>query len=466
METIMMSERQYKKAMKQSRVLREYVERKRSRKEAAEALGLSERQITRKAAALKSGGEGTLIHGNTGRAPHNTIGGARQAKILEIRGEGVYAGCNISHFKDILKDDHGIAISYGALYELLKANGIKSPKSHRKGGGAQHRPRKRRQSEGELQQIDATPYEWFALSGDNEKYALHGSIDDATGKANGLYISENECLNGYFNVARQGILNFGVPMSVYSDKHTIFRSPKTDRAEEVGGEASLTQFGRALDELGVDIIHANTPQAKGRVERMWQTLQSRLPVEFAKRGISDVEAANRFLETEYIPMFNARFSVDAEGAPVLVKYSGAAPIDTILCVKETRTTDAAGCFSYKGQYFRILGGGRPLIPARKKIGVLVSPQGGVMASYHGQTYKAEPSERPTTASRPSGSRKKKLSPEHAAQAERLVHSTPEWKAVWWAEPYNDTLNFIYDLFLKDTGVSAYANKRKGPFPPC
>ena len=125
-------------------------------------------------------------------------------------------------------------------------------------------------------------------------------------------------------------LKFGVPQSVYSDKHTIFRSPKTGKLtveEEIQGKSvNSTQFGRAMHELGVDIIYANSPEAKGRVERMWQTLQSRLPVEFAKRGITTVSAANKFLQEEYIDMFNALFAVPCTGESIFVpchryKYS-------------------------------------------------------------------------------------------------------------------------------------------------
>ena len=112
-------------------------------------------------------------------------------------------------------------------------------------------------------------------------------------------MTQNECLFGYEEMMRCCCLKFGVPQSVYSDKHTIFRSPKTGKLtveEEIQGKSvNSTQFGRAMHELGVDIIYANSPEAKGRVERMWQTLQSRLPVEFAKRGIVTVSAANKFL---------------------------------------------------------------------------------------------------------------------------------------------------------------------------
>ena len=192
--------------------------------------------------------------------------------------------------------------------------------------------------------------------------ALHGAIDDATGQLTGLYLTENECLQGYFEIMRQTIRNFGVPLSAYSDKHTIFRSPLTEKKAELGEEANLTQFGRALDEFGVNLIHAHSPQAKGRVERLWGTLQSRLPVEFSLYGITTIEAANRFLSETFIPRFNERFAVESEGGSIFVPYVHKEEIDDILCVKERRKTDSAGSFSYKGQRFKVLDEGHPLIP--------------------------------------------------------------------------------------------------------
>jgi len=116
--------------------------------------------------------------------------------------------------------------------------------------------------------MDATPFEWF---GDDQKYSLHGAIDDATGKVTGLYMCKNECLQGYLETTRQMILNHGMPTSIYADRHTIFRSPKADK---ISVEDQLkdkvvndTQFGRAMSELGVTIIPARSPQAKGRIEQ-------------------------------------------------------------------------------------------------------------------------------------------------------------------------------------------------------
>ena len=279
-----------KTQLKRAHVLRSYTEGLIGRKDAAEALGISQRQITRLAKGMGEEGEKALIHKNTGRKPCHTLPQQKREEILSIRRDTLYKDCNIKHFQELLERRHGMALSYGTLYAILKEGGIESPKKHRK--TKTHRRRKRRACPGELIQIDATPYDWFC---DGTQRTLHGSIDDATGQVTGLYLTENECLQGYFEITRQTVTNYGTPLSMYSDRHTIFRSPLTDKKAEAGEEANLTQFGRALAELGVNIIHAHSPQAKGRIERLWDTLQSRLPVEFRIRGITAVEEANIFL---------------------------------------------------------------------------------------------------------------------------------------------------------------------------
>lgn len=146
----------------------------------------------------------------------------------------------------------------------------------------------------------------------------------------------------------------------------------------------MTQFGRFMHELGIDLIFAKTPQAKGRIERLWLTLQSRLPIEFAKRGIKTVTEANRFLEEEYRELFNQIFSVEPEAESIFVPLSEGLDIDTILCIKHTRNTDAAETFSFKNRCFQILGEWFPIINARREIQVLLNPRYGIQVEYQGQ----------------------------------------------------------------------------------
>ncbi len=264
--------------LRKLQVIDRYRSKSITRKKAAELLRLSERQVTRLKKGIEAEGAEFVINKNTGKTPAHAISEEIKLKILKIREEAAFRESNFTHFREILESDYQITISYTALRSILKEAGIRSPKTRRQRKRGKKR-RERKAHPGELLQIDATPYEWFNTP---LKYALHGAIDDASGKITGLYMTQNECLFGYEEMMRCCCLKFGVPQSVYSDKHTIFRSPKTGKLtveEEIQGKTiNLTQFGRAMHELGIDIIYANSPEAKGRVERMWQTLQSRLPV--------------------------------------------------------------------------------------------------------------------------------------------------------------------------------------------
>ena len=427
------------KQLKQAHVLRKYNEGLMSRKETAEALRLTERQITRLAKGVREEGEAALIHKNTGRKPKHALSEEEKARIVSIRKGEDYAKCNHQHFQELLQREHGIKISYSALYGILKGAGIESPKKRR--SVVKHRRRKRKAQPGELLQLDATPHDWFDSG---SKQALHGSIDDATGQLTGLYMTENECLHGYFSVMKQTVTGRGVPLSAYSDKHTIFRSPLTEKKAELGEEANLTQFGRALDELGVELIYAHSPQAKGRVERLWETLQSRLPVEFKLRGITSIEEANHFLAKEYIQMFNDRFSVTAEGQSIFIPYTHQESLDDILCVKESRKADSAGSFSFKGKRFKILDEGYPLVPAKATIEVLVSVNDSIRIRYQGRVYLTEINTSilaPKTKPRKATVAKQHVTP-------HLRHGSDEWKKVWHYEDYGESLAFLFDLFFK------------------
>ena len=150
----------------------------------------------------------------------------------------------------------------------------------------------RKEHLGEMLQIDASLHQWFK---DNETYyTIHGSKDDATGKITGLYMCENECMEGYMQIMRQTIKTHGVPRSLYADGLSIFFSTKEPTLEEqlAGKGANKTQFGTMMESLGVHMIHARSSQAKGRIEREWGTLQGRIETEFAIRGITTPDEAN------------------------------------------------------------------------------------------------------------------------------------------------------------------------------
>jgi transposase len=357
--------------------------------EAAKSLGLSTRQIIRLRNGVKENDVAALIHKNQGRKPAHAISDNLKKHIVDLKKEK-YKGANFTHFRELLQEHEQITISYTALVTLLKEAGEVSPKTRRR--YKPHRRRKRKPQEGLLIQMDATPYGWF---NDGKRYALHGAIDDATGNIVGLYMTKNECLQGYFETTRQIIEGFGVPVSIYADRHTIFLSTKAGKLtieEQLQGKVcNDTQFGRAMKELGITLIAARSPQAKGRVERLWDTLQSRLPVEFAIRNICTIDDANKFLK-EYVPKFNNMFSVsptDTESAYSPLKEG--LDLNNILCVKEKRMADKGGVFSFHGKHFKITPQeNQPVFSTKKQINVFVSSITGVRAEYNGIIYATVP----------------------------------------------------------------------------
>ncbi|GAW93875.1 integrase catalytic subunit [Calderihabitans maritimus] len=278
-------------------------------REAALSLDLSERQVKRLKKGVMEEGPEFLIHKNTGRSPKHAIPKETKEKIIALKLSEPYKDANFKHFHELLAEHEGIILSYSCLYSILTEAGIESPKKRRR--FKPHRRRKRKPQEGLLIQMDASPFEWL---GTKEQFALHGAIDDATGKIVGLYLTKNECLHGYFEITWQILKKHGIPASIYADRHSIFQSPNASKLtveEQLAGKVVKdTQFGRAMNELGITLIPARSPQAKGRVERLWETLQSRLPVEFKIAGITSLKQANEFL-TQYIDKFNALFAVEA-----------------------------------------------------------------------------------------------------------------------------------------------------------
>lgn len=430
------------KQLKTFKVIHSFIAKSISRQQAAELLSLSPRQITRLKKGILASGAEFLIHKNTGRKPAHAVSEETKEKVLSIYSQPEFFGVNFLHFKEILFEDYEIPLSYTSLSSILKNSGMESPMKKK----IRHRThrRKRKEHPGQLIQIDATPFEWF---GGSIKYAIHGAIDDATGDIVGLYMTQNECLFGYFEMMRLCCLDFGVPQSLYSDRHTIFRSPKTGQltVEELirGKTVNLTQFGRSMHELGVDMIFAKTPQAKGRIERLWVTLQSRLPVEFAKRGIKTVVEANEFLK-EYRFQYNQKFSVHPEGSSLFVPLKKDLDIDEILCVKHTRKTDNAGTFSFKSRCFQILDEGFPIISARREIQVLINPRFGIRVEYKGNTYATIRYLKPQNKNASRKVAKKTIS----NVTPHLIHSSEEWKQIWWAEDYNLSLKFLFELFFE------------------
>ncbi len=427
-------------------VISQLIEGNLTTREAAESLGLSERQIKRLKKGVMKEGPAFLIHKNTGRKPVHTIPDELVEKIIELRNSEKYKNSNFLHFQELLREHENIKISYKPLYNILTNAGFKSPKKRRK-TKAHHR-RKRKAQEGLLVQMDATPFNWF---GDKQNYALHGAIDDATGKIVGLYLTKNECLQGYFEVVRQILFNYGIPASLYTDRHTIFRSPKADKItleEQLAGKIiNHTQFERAMSELGITLIPARSPQAKGRVERLWDTLQSRLPVEFKIVGITNIHEANQFL-LSYIPKFNEKFAVKPANSEVAyTPLKKDLVVDNILCFKQIRTIDNGGVFSFKGKHFQPVSNGQiAYIPPKSQVEVLISPVFGVRVKYKNTVYEVVPFIKPKKTKTPTPAKQKCTyrPPDH----HYYKYGRELWPKLSFAESDSEILQMLEEIFLK------------------
>ena len=266
-------------------------------KNAAEQLGLGVRQIRRIYKKYKREGAIGLVSRRRGRPNCNRLSAELKQEILELL-RNSYADFGPTLAKEKLLEKHRIKVSKETVRNLMIAGSIWESKRRRK--LQTHQLRERRSNFGELVQIDGSPHAWFEERG--EKCCLLVFIDDATSKILQLLFVPIETTVGYFKAMREYIERCGVPVSIYSDKHSIFRINMPESKHE--GE---TQFQRAMGELGIKPICANSPQAKGRVERANGILQDRLVKELRLEGINDIETANAYLP-EFMKRYNAKFA--------------------------------------------------------------------------------------------------------------------------------------------------------------
>ena len=354
--------------------------------QAAELLGLSVRQIKRIKKEMQNSGIQAFGHGNAGRKPKHALDQSTVEQIIELAQTDL-KGANCTHMAELMAEHFGISVSPRTVQRVLKRAGIAiaSRKAPR-----QRRMRERKPQPGILVQCDASPHDW--LEGRGPNIALHGLIDDATGAIVGLHFRPQEDIIGYFNVFRQMFETHGIPLFLYSDRHTMFFSPKKDKLsieEELQGkQVNLTQIGRILDELDITHIPAYSPQAKGRIERLWGTLQSRLPIEMRLLGINTIEQANKFL-LGYILRYNARFAVPpAEETLAFRPLTPDLDLDMILTIRESRKALGGSIVSYHNTKFQLHDENDRVVGLAKKDPVLLLTHldGSISALYKGKHY--------------------------------------------------------------------------------
>jgi len=279
--------------------------------EAAEVLGLSKRQVRRLRRAVERQGAQGVVHGNTGRAPKHRLEEDVRERVLELRRKK-YAGFNDQHFTEKLCEVEKVKISRASVQRLLRASGIGPPRRRR---APKHRRRRDRKPQAGLMILwDGSRHEWLEERG--PMLCLMGAIDDATGDLlPGAHFVEQECAAGYLRVLKAIAEEKGLPFSAYMDRHGSLKrnDDHWTLEEELRGAQDPTQVGRALQALEIEVIYALSPQAKGRVERMWGTLQDRLVSELRLAGAKTAQEANAVLPA-FRADHNRRFAISAADA--------------------------------------------------------------------------------------------------------------------------------------------------------
>ena len=344
---------------------------------AALILGCTKRHINSMIQGYIKDGKAFFIHGNRGKKPATTIRPDVRSQVIDLYRTKYYEA-NFEHYTELLKKHEGISISSSSVMSILESEYILSPKATKakrrrikqalraKKQAATskkelsqiqanlvavedaHSRRPRCAYFGELLQMDATPYEWVP----GQIWHLHLAIDDASGVVTGAWFDTQETLNGYYHVFEQILTDYGIPYKFLTDKRTVFTYKKKGALSD--DKDTYTQFAYACKQLGIQLESSSVPQAKGRIERLNQTLQSRLPIEFRLAGVTDINNANEFLY-HYIKEFNEKFSLPCNGIKsVFEKQPSKEKINLTLAVLTERTVDAGHAIQFEKKFYKMI----------------------------------------------------------------------------------------------------------------
>ena len=358
------------------KVIKNLVDKNGNKKRAAIQLQCSIRTVNRLINKYKSYGKAAFVHGNRNRKPSTTFSKETRLFITSLY-KKEYPDANYKFFCEILLEDHGISISSTTLNNWLREEFIISPQARRKtknnlkmliheklnhstskaqsnlliqsldtiDASLAHPRRERCKYIGEMLQMDASEFFWLP----DVKWHLHVAVDDASGAIHGAYFDYQETLNGYYNVLYQILSDYGIPYSFLTDKRTIFEYKRKNKPMDE--DDTFTQFSYACFQLGIELNTTSVAQAKGRVERLNQTLQSRLPIELRRAHITTIEQANEFL-THYIKKYNSQFALCVNSSKsVYEKQPEKERINRILSVISERIIDNGHCAKYKKDYY-------------------------------------------------------------------------------------------------------------------
>ena len=334
------------KELRRKAVLDEVVRGGRKLRSAAEVLQLSYRQCRRVYQRYRREGDPGLIHRNRGRASNRKIGEEKRGQIL-TRYQQRYAGYGPTFASEKLTAE-GLGLDHETLRRWLVQEGLWQ-RQRRRGKHRQRRPR--RQRFGELVQMDGSHHTWWG----EQQRCLMNMVDDATGRRFGL-LFEQETTEAAMRTLWGWIRRYGVPQALYADSKTVFRTDRDPTPEEqLKGEKPLTAFGQACRKLGIEIIFAGSPQAKGRVERSHGTDQDRLVKELELEQIQDLKLANRFLQQCYWKQLNRKFTVaPADSQDQHRPAPAATALAEVFCWEQTRIVQRDGTLSYENRCFQIL----------------------------------------------------------------------------------------------------------------
>ena len=363
-------------------------------REAAEILGLSQRQVYRVKARVEREGPGGIIHKSRGKLRPRWLTEKIKDKIDHFY-KSKYRGFNLTHMTEYLNGDEGIKVSRESVRQILLARGsyVKQRRY------PEHR--KRREpcpKEGQMVQYDSSDHDW--LEGRGPRLHLIGGVDDATGKVAGAKFVLADGVRENMEVFKSIVQRRGIPLSVYVDCDSNFKTTRHQSMEyQLKGEYPSTQFARALEELGVRIIHAYSPQAKGRIERKFGVFQDRLCSELRLHNISTLEEANRYLSEKFIPRHNRMFSRPAkESGTAYIPLPKGLSLREVFCLKQERVVAGDNTISYHSKAFQILPNEYRFSFVKAKVEVHEYLDGRINIFYQGKRLKHKPTSKEKTKS--------------------------------------------------------------------
>ena len=328
---------------------------------AGELLGLSRRQVIRKLARYRQEGVASLIHKERGKPSHNQFNPLLKEHILGLV-EQLYSDFRPTLASEKLSELHGVTIGHETLRLAMITAGLWKPKTRKVNP---HVWRDRKTCFGEMVQLDGSSHAWFEDRG--LKCTLLAFIDDATSQILWLEFCDGETTMNLLRATAAYLQTHGRPISLYADCGGVFKVNIHNQDED-----KKTQYERAIDELEIGFIHARSPQAKGRVERLFGTLQDRLVKELRLATISTIEDANRFIHDVYLLKHNAKFAVEAKESHNVHRLLDGFNLDQILVTKEERKVNPDFTVQYKTRWFQL----------EKKQPTLVFPKNEIMVSEH------------------------------------------------------------------------------------